>query len=460
MAQPPAPTLELLVNRTWVSAEPGAALVEVIRGAGLTGTKIGCGTGDCGACTVALGEPDPRNPRAINYRAVTSCLMLAAQATGCHVVTVEGLGSGHPVPAALVAAGAIQCGYCTPGLVMAITAEMSHGQPARAAAAGNLCRCTGYDSIRSALDDLDVVDRGRLIPAELRQLAAEQLAAAAPPPTQDTDGILAGATDWTPAHRHDNRRSAPPLLLRRIPELRGITTRPDGGLTIGAAASVAEVQSHEQVQRIWPELGEYLEVFASPAIRSLATVGGNLANGSPSADLAVLLLAMGAELDLRAPTGKLRRITLPELHVGYKTVALATGELITAVLVPPRPRDSRLGFDKVTRRRTDDVAAVNLASLGWLDRQGHIGGLRLAAGGVAATPRLLARPAELLIGQAATPARFTRAARAMADVIAPIDDVHGRATYRARLLRHLLAAHLAGLDPRFDIPAALAGGNW
>jgi xanthine dehydrogenase small subunit len=465
MVAEPSAEVTFLLNRHWVTAAAELPLIECIRDrAGLTATKPGCHTGDCGACIVAVGQPDPGQPLG-RYRAVNSCLMLCAQVAGCHVVTVEGINEEGPhlVQQALVDSGAIQCGYCTPGLVMALIAGITQGLTPAQAAAGNLCRCTGYAAIRAALTQLSqdgAVLPDATLPDGLRRRAMSELATKAAPAVATLPGelpanVIAGATDWTPAHRHRTRAGRAPLLLDRIPHLRMIAPSPDGGLAVGAAATVAQLEGSALVREQWPELPGYLELFASPAIRNMATVGGNLANGSPSADLAVILLALGATLDLRhGPTH--RTISLVELHIGYHLIALKPGELIVAVVIPPRPPGAILSFDKVTRRRSDDVASVNLASLGRRESDGRLADLRIATGGVAATPKLLVSPAETLTGHVADPPRFARAVQALADVIAPIDDVHGRAAYRRRLLTHLLAGQLAHIDPSFDIPAALA----
>ncbi len=144
-------TLSFSVNKrpVEITVEPHLTLLDALRDTlGLTGTKEGCGTGDCGACTV-LVDAEP----------VCSCLMLAVEAEGQEVTTVEGLaanGELHSVQKALIAYGGVQCGFCTPGVLMSSIALLTRNpQPTeheiRAALSGNLCRCTGYDKIVRAV---------------------------------------------------------------------------------------------------------------------------------------------------------------------------------------------------------------------------------------------------------------------------------------------------------------------
>src|SRR6516164_9139735 len=152
--------VEFLLNgkpRRVDDVPPTTTVLDWLRGpARLTGTKEGCAEGDCGACTIVIGQ---KIDGALQYQAVNSCLMMLPQIAGCAVLTVEGLaapnGALHPVQQAMIDADATQCGFCTPGFVMAMFAFHQGGEPAddsliHEALAGNLCRCTGYRSIVEA----------------------------------------------------------------------------------------------------------------------------------------------------------------------------------------------------------------------------------------------------------------------------------------------------------------------
>ena len=413
-------------------------LLDWLRDRGLVATKPGCRTGDCGACQVLVG--DAPAGEAVGYRVLNSCLLSTGLVADCHVVTLEGLAAdANPVQRALVEGRAIQCGYCTPGLVVALTGGLLAGVPPLAAVEGNLCRCTGYADIRRAADTIE-----QIFPTLARTLAeAAELGLVSRPvaqagqdlpqlPAEDASDLaavrfVAGNTD---AALHQVGAGDPrrPLRLRYLPGLRGITEDADT-ISIGAAVTIAELAVNPLVRRAWPGLVDALELFGSPAIRNAATVGGNLANASSVADLAVLLLALDANVHLDGPEGR-RVLPLTQFHLDYKRTALRPHELIVAVSVPAnRDGTARLHFEKVARRAHDDIATVCSALLAAATTT------RLSAGGVGPVPLLLSEPTDL----AALPGQ-----------ISPIDDVRGTADYRTRLLQHQVLAHLAALDADFD----------
>ena len=453
----------LILNDTVVDLpDADVNLLDWLRERGLTAAKPGCRGGDCGACQVLLGEipHDGFQPR---YRSVNSCLLTTGLVSDCHLITVEGLNASEltPVQQALADAGGIQCGYCTPGLVIALTGALLDGDDPAEAAGGNLCRCTGYAGIRRACDRLATdVDRRRrtlgeaaalgLLPVDvaragsaLRPLPLEQPTAMAPEP-------LAGDTDLGVRHPHARSVHGPWLRLHRLPSLRRITADEDV-ISIGAAVTVAELRASPLIAAAWPGLPAFLDRFGSPAIRHLATVGGNLVNASPVADVAVVLLALGAELTIDGPDGR-RDLPLEGFFHGYKHTDLRPHELLVSVRIP-RNRDGRgrLHAEKVAKRSHDDIASVCSTMVVTGGDASTFGEVSLSVGGVAPVPLLLTGAAVALSDRPLSEAGVRAALDLVPAEIAPIDDVRGSAAYKAALLRHLVLAHLAALEPEFDV---------
>lgn len=446
---------------------PETVALDAIRGAlGLAGTKEACREGDCGACAVLLGEPVDGGVR---YRAACSCLLPLGDVEGRHLVTIEGLdGDGlSPVQRALVDGGGIQCGFCTPGLVVALTGYLLEAPAidpgsAELAVAGNLCRCTGYAGIRRAVALLAAAlpDVGPAGPLRVERLiglgvlpehfgkAAERLSEMRGKGTGGTGATrgtvaIGGGTDLFSQKKIDLRHR-PMRFLRREEAFRGIA-REGGDLRIGAAVTAAELMESPEIAARFPELRRGLELFASPLVRSRATVGGNLANASPIGDLSIMLLALGATLVLDAD-GSRRTLPLERLWTGYKRLALAPGELIARIDVPIPEAGARFGFEKVSRRRLLDIAGVNTA-LSIAERGGAIAAARLSAGGVAPVPLLLERTSRALVGRPIDEGTVRAAVSQAMSEVAPIDDVRGAAAYKRTLLGRLVRAHFAGLFP-------------
>jgi xanthine dehydrogenase small subunit len=462
--------LRFIVNGAPVALDKGPETValDAVRGdLGLTGTKEACREGDCGACAVLVGEL--REGR-VRYRAVCSCLLPLGDLEGRHLVTIEGLNGEalSPVQRALVDGGGIQCGFCTPGLVVALTGYLLEApaiDPAGAelGVAGNLCRCTGYAGIRRAVALLATAlpDIGRVGPERVRRLIAlgvlpgyfddvprrliaiERKKGTAG--TTETRGAVpvGGGTDLFSQKKAD-LRGKPLRFLLREEAFRGIAREGDR-LEIGAATTAAELMESEETASLCPELRAHLELFASPLVRGRATVGGNLANASPIGDLAIILLALGATLVLERD-GARRTLPIEGLWLGYKKLALGPGELITRIAIPIPEAGARFRFEKVSRRRMLDIAGVNSA-LAIAERDGAISAARLSAGGVAPIPLLLAGTSRALVGRPIREETVRAAVEGAISEVAPIDDVRGSAAYKRTLLGRLVRGHFAALYP-------------
>lgn len=466
--------IQFFLNREPVIIEASATemVLDILRNRmHLTSVKEGCREGDCGACTILMGRP---SADAVHYQAVTSCLLPAAEIDGCHVVTLEGLNGPelNPVQAAFLKEGAVQCGFCTPGILLSLTAyflsdQMPSADEAAQAISGHICRCTGYLSIRRAVEGLLcglpqpakgnrldwLIEKGivpgyfREVHTGLKSMPSPQDQSINPP---GSSRFIAGGTDLF-VHPPEDLDSRGAVFIHQQEEAHLIReTR--GFLELGAGVTVEALRESPLVRARWPKLPQLLTLVSSPQIRNRATLAGNMVNASPIGDLSIILLALEAELELSGPAGT-RRLSLDHFFLGYKKMDLKSGEMIRLVRVPLPAKDSAFHFEKVSRRRYLDIAGVNSALQITL-QQGRIEKVVLSAGGVAPIPLVLSRTAAFLQNRRLNPDTISQALGVMDEEIAPISDVRGSAEYKRRLLHHLLAAHFITLYPQWFNPDA------
>ena len=435
--------------------------------AGRTGTKEGCAEGDCGACTVVLGERDDGD--GVRYRAVNSCIRFLPTIDGRELVTVESLqapdGTLHPVQQALVDCHGSQCGFCTPGFVMSLLAlYLDEPAPTRErvldALAGNLCRCTGYRPIveaarcagaypepaRWSRADARDAARRRALDALARDAdlrlpdfhAPRSLSALADAVAAMPDALLlAGATDiglWV----NKDLRTLPPMIhLGEVPELQRLVSDREG-LHIGAAVPLSSAWPALVAQR--PTLAEVAQRFASPPVCNSGTLVGNIANGSPIGDSMPALIACGATITLRRGDHQ-RELPLEDFYLGYQRKDLTPGEFVEAVHVPPPAEGERTACYKLAKRFDQDISAVCLGIRIVLDGE-RIADARLAFGGMAATPARAHHAEAALRGQPLAEAAVADAVAALSDDFAPIGDMRASEGYRLRAAGNLLRRFL------------------
>ncbi|GGX79912.1 xanthine dehydrogenase [Litchfieldella qijiaojingensis] len=448
-------------RRQCTDVSPDTSVLELLRTQlGHTGTKEGCASGDCGACTVAIGEPDDNGE--LRYHNANACITPAHQLHGCHLVTVEGLSRGdalHPAQAAMVECHGSQCGFCTPGIVMSLftlhEAQRRHPAPLtqeslEAALGGNLCRCTGYRPIRDAAlsmgtypdthptwaDDPDLainVAKLRESASTTPELAAQghftaprDLATLRELKRQRPHArLVAGATDlWLEATQQ--LKVLDDLIdVRQVAELNAIEETPQGWW-IGAAVTYSRLEP--LLEAHYPAFAHLMHRFASSQIRNRGTLGGNVANASPIGDTPPVLLALDARLSLDGPDGE-RELPLAEFFLDYKKTALKDNEFIRAIFLPRLADGQNLKVWKLSKRREDDISAV-LAAFAWRLEDGVMRDVHLAFGGMAAIPRRASRAEQALEGQPPSVAAFDAAKRALHDEFQPMTDVRGAAEYR------------------------------
>lgn len=447
---------------TEVAAAPDMTVLRWLRlHARLTGTKEGCAEGDCGACTVVLAE---RLGEGLVWRAVNACILLMGQIHGKLLVTVEGLADGerlHPVQDAMIARHASQCGFCTPGFVMALFAAYRNREQARTetihdAIAGNLCRCTGYrpivDAARDALagngsdrftalepailDALRAIADGPALACETptgRYLAPRDRSELACALAADPQArLVAGGTDLALDVTKRRQRLPSLIALGAVAELRRV--KEDARtLTLGAALPYEDLLA--RLAALSPALGVLLRRLGSRQIRALGTIGGNLANASPIGDMAPALIALGARLRIDSAQGA-RELPVEDFFLAYRKTALEPGEFIDSVRVEKPGEGDFFDIEKISRRYDQDISAV-CGAVRFTRQGGRARGVRIAFGGMAATPMRARRAEAALEGAPLAPESFVRAAQALAQDFTPIGDFRASAAYRMETARNL-----------------------
>jgi xanthine dehydrogenase small subunit len=467
-------------------AAPTVTLLDWLReGRGLTGTKEGCNEGDCGACTVMV--TDDRGARALN-----ACILFLPQLHGKAVRTVEGIagpdGQLHPVQQAMVDKNGSQCGFCTPGFIVSMaTAHLNAATDHDDQLAGNLCRCTGYAPIVRAAEAAagadvpdwmrdappllsapkDTAPRGEDGPApedakadwgHRAPLAATGASAEGGPQAgadavfhpESSDALaamyaahpkatlIAGATDVGLWVTKSFRNLGTVIFLDRCHDLRGVT-RSDAGLHIGAMTAMTDVR--DAVQEDYPSYAEMIRRYGSQQVRNAATLGGNIANGSPIGDNPPVLIALGATLHLRKEDAT-RQMPIEDFFIDYGKQDRAKGEFVTGVDLPHG--DNALRVYKLSKRFDQDISAV-CGAFNVTVADGTVSAARIAFGGMAGVPKRASAVETALVGQPWTTATVTAALAAFDADFQPLSDMRASAHYRLTTARNMLRRYHADL---------------
>lgn len=438
---------------------------------GLVGTKIVCSEGDCGACSVLVGRANAERSEFV-YRPVDSCIQFLFQLDGAHVVTVEGLadeGELNPVQQAMIDCHGSQCGFCTPGFVVAMTGLLDDPETPldadawKAGLTGNLCRCTGYVSIVEAglaaakceqrsigerypvAETIESIAAGSDESLEIEAVASCDGAhhrVACPTTLEDAVKVLAahpkativaGATDVGVRANKSHALPAEILDLNRVRELDFVRVE-DGMLTAGCRATWTSLL--DACRDEIPEFARILEIFGAPQIRHVGTIGGNIANASPIADSLPFLYVMDAVLELASAAGR-RDVSINAFYRGYKQLDMRPGELIAAVRIPLPAVDELLRLYNVSRRRDLDISGFTAAVRMTLDGD-TISSARIAMGAVGPTVLQATKTEQFLVGKALTEETMRAAGDIAVAEITPISDVRGSADYRRQLARNVL----------------------
>ena len=486
-------SIEFILNAQHIVLEedvpPGRLTLDWLRDRRrLTGTKEGCKEGDCGACSVMVGDHIDGK---LTYQPVTSCLMPVGELHGRHLITIEGLNlpgqALNPVQEAMVERGGSQCGYCTPGFIVSMCWYLMQGKGEaptergfEQATSGNLCRCTGYGSIWRASEDLAkafgprgefheiwtstdrvsaLIEHG-LLPDYLGDITARlQTIPALPASTRaPAEFVIAGGTDLYVQRGEEIPVAQDVEVLNRRPEMSYINVSA-GRVAVGGLTTFETFAQDAHIQSMIPSIMEDMELIASLPIRNRASIAGNLINASPIGDMTAMMLALGTDVVLEDLAGEHTRRTLPldELYLGYKKLAKKPNELVAELQFDVIKEDEVVSFEKVSKRRCLDIATVNSAARLRVDEDGTILGARLAVGGVAAIPLFLTKTSAWLVGKTINPATLHGMIEQANQEISPISDVRGSARYKSLLARQLLLAHFEKCFPQLTDLSAVLG---
>lgn len=457
--------INFILNNTKIATAlpAGMVLLDLIRyQQNLKGTKIGCREGDCGACTVLIGELKDGE---LKYRSATSCLTPLGNIHNKHVVTIEGLNMDdlNPIQQAMCETNGTQCGFCTPGFIVSMAGFcLSDQQPtyknAVAAVDGNICRCTGYKSIERALEKLNTVLAGKdterpisfvtgnhILPAyfngiedRLKLLTAEQNGR---PDANTLKRFVGGGTDLY-VQQHEAMVYADIDLMSAKPQLKGITQQNDTCI-IGGATTVSEFAASPIIRRYFKNIDQFVKLISSTPIRNIATFAGNFVNASPIGDLSIFFLALNAMLELTDGTTT-RQVALRQFYKGYKQLDKEPNEYISRFLFKLPDAQTLFNFEKVSKRTHLDIASVNTAIAIVVDN-GIIVQASVSAGGVGPVPAYLKLTSGFLSGKLISESTIIEATQVAQTEISPISDARGTEEYKRLLLSQLIKAHFIKL---------------
>jgi len=465
--------VEFILNDQKITTElnQGVAMLDFIRKQRqLTGSKLVCKEGECGACTVMVGT---LHDEELTYQSMTSCIMPIANAHGKHIVTIEGMNMETltPIQQAMVDQFGTQCGFCTPGFVVSLTGYLlNHKKPDYkgiiGAIDGNICRCTGYKSIERAaahiikqvhqdMPDLSIsaLVKHKYIPEYFQRITSRLNAIVLDQDNNQNGKKLGGGTDLyvqRPIEMYETDVS--PVYDQ--PDLKTIEVN-EGVFTFGASLTMGDLYRSPEFAQAIPHSDYIFKLLSSTQIRNMATIGGNLVNASPIGDFTIILLALHSAILLDLD-GEKRTIYLKDFYKDYKVLDLQEGEIVEKIQFKIPAQNAHYHFEKVSQRKYFDIASVNLASL--IEVNGNIiSSAHFAIGGVGPIPMYLTKVSDHVVGKTMDRKLVEEVLGILQSEISPISDARGSAQYKRRLARQLMLAQFLQRDAQIFEPKDLIG---
>lgn len=427
----------------------------------ITGTKEGCREGDCGACTVLLGELIDDE---VHYKSINSCLYPIGKIDGKHVVTIEGLNlnSLSPIQESYVSENASQCGFCTPGFIVSTTGFLLENvnyelSEIKDSIAGNICRCTGYISILRALENIKRIDQRVKDSARLESLIdsgyipsyfltivdrLKKLPDSNYEINKNSVKIVGGGTDLYVQSEDDLKGTDPFLVFNNPAEHIWID---DNYVFVDGCTTFEEFANSNIIQTLIPSFNKFNKLIASLPIRNSATLAGNIVNASPIGDLTIVLLALDAIL-LLEKDNLFRELPLKKFFLDYKNIDKSEFELVKAIKFSTLDNESFFNFEKVSKRTNLDIASVNSAiKIEVIDE--NINACCLSFGGIAPIPKYMNETVHFLTNQKLNIEIIKETIKIIDEEISPISDVRGSAEYKRLLAKQMFKTHIVELFP-------------
>jgi xanthine dehydrogenase small subunit len=426
-----------------------------------TGTKEGCAEGGCGACTVVLGELKNNE---INYRAINSCITLLPTLQGKQLIIVEDLiskdGSLHPVQEAMVSCHGSQCGFCTPGFVMALFSMFKQNSNfkdnlIKESIAGNLCRCTGYQPIIKAAKSLkskskidyfsqntkNTINLLKKINNKSIKIYNKDKKYFAPIYVQDLKKIikkntnalfLSGGTDLSLNITKERKDINSIIYMNSIRELNYIKNNNEY-IEVGAATPLIDFEYY--IKKYYSDFTKILKRYGSPQIRNVGTIAGNIATASPIGDCLPLLLSLNAQVVLQ-DLKKTKILFLDSFFINYRKTKLKKGQFIHSIRIPLFERNIFKAY-KVSKRFDDDISSV-CAAFNLEIIKNKIEAIRIAYGGMAAIPKRAKLCEKILLNSFINDETIYKAKEALEKDFKPINDMRASGLYRMEVAKNLL----------------------